>query len=277
LSELAARHDIAIIGVSHLTKAVGAQALMRVTGSLAFVAAARAAYLVTTDPRHKMRRLFLPLKNNLGPDATGLAFCIEGATVESPGGPLQTSRVLWESEPVPMTADEAMQAERGHGEYFGSGLGEGLAARNTGPGSIAAEEVFDRAKADGIAKKTLQRASKALGVQKAKLAMADGWSWSLPPKVAKSAEDAQISRVATFEEVGHLREIDGSKAPQGPSNRIDLCAQCGRNDWRWDGAAWICAGCGTPGPKPARASEGVSEVDSAATNEQPMSRVETKE
>ena len=50
LSELAARYDTAIIAISHLTKAVGAKALMRVTGSLAFVAAARAAYLVTNDP-----------------------------------------------------------------------------------------------------------------------------------------------------------------------------------------------------------------------------------
>lgn len=53
LSELAARHNTAVIGVSHLTKAAGSQALMRVTGSLAFVAAARAAYLVTLDPRTK--------------------------------------------------------------------------------------------------------------------------------------------------------------------------------------------------------------------------------
>src|SRR5262249_30786898 len=43
LSELAAQHNTAIIGVSHLNKSAGSEALMRVTGSLAFVAAARAA------------------------------------------------------------------------------------------------------------------------------------------------------------------------------------------------------------------------------------------
>jgi hypothetical protein len=68
VSELAARHGTAIIGVSHLNKTAGPQALMRVTGSLAFVAAARAAYLVTSDKQDKSRRLFLPMKNNLGPD-----------------------------------------------------------------------------------------------------------------------------------------------------------------------------------------------------------------
>jgi putative DNA primase/helicase len=113
LSNLAARYNVAVIGVSHLSKAAGAQALMRVNGSLAFVAAARAVYLVAADPGDKVRRLFLPLKNNLGPDVDGLAFKIEGATVGSPAGILETSRVMWAPEPVLMTADEAMQAAEG--------------------------------------------------------------------------------------------------------------------------------------------------------------------
>jgi putative DNA primase/helicase len=191
LSELASRHSVAIIGVSHLSKAAGAKALMRVIGSVAFVGAARAAYLVTSDPDDKTRRLFLPLKNNLGPDATGLAFRIEGAIVESPAGPLETSRVSWESEPVPMTADEAMEADRGSGSTSALDAAKDWLSETLAVGSLAADEVFDRANADGIARKTLQRASKALGVQKAKLAMAGGWSWSLPPKVAKSDEGAQ--------------------------------------------------------------------------------------
>jgi hypothetical protein len=80
-------------------------------------------------------------------------------------------------------------------------------------GPVAAEEIFGLAKADGHAKKTLQRASKALKVRKVKVAMAAGWSWSLPPKMPKSAEDAQGSDVATFEEIGHLRgsEVGAAK------------------------------------------------------------------
>jgi hypothetical protein len=277
LSELAARHDTAIIGVSHLNKAAGAQALMRITGSLAFVAAARAAYLVTPDPDDKTRRLFLPLKNNLGPDATGLAFCIEGATVESSAGPLETSRILWDSEPVPMTADEAMGAERGPGGRSALDTAIDWLRQVLAVGAMPADEVFDRANAEGIAKKTLQRASKALGTLKTKLAMTGGWSWSLPPKVAKTVEDAHNSRMATFEEFGHLRETDSCERLQGGSDRTDLCARCGRNDWRWDGTAWVCAGCGTPGPKPTGGSQAVSPVDCGAADEPPMSRVETSE
>jgi len=216
LSDLAARHDASIIAISHLTKAVGAKALMRVTGSLAFVAAARAAYLVTTDPQDKTRRLFLPMKNNLGPDVTGLAFHIEGATISSPAGPLETSRVLWDSEPVPMTADEAMQAESASGSTSALKAASDWLQETLASGPVAATDVFDRAKAEGISKKTLQRASKATKVQKAKGAMEGGWEWSLPPKVAKSAEDTQVSSVATFEEVGHLRELESGDGEIGP-------------------------------------------------------------
>ena len=71
LSELASDLGAAIIFVTHLNKGTGGSALYRATGSLAFVAAARAAFLVTRDKGDQNRRLFLPLKNNLGPDATG--------------------------------------------------------------------------------------------------------------------------------------------------------------------------------------------------------------
>ncbi len=110
LGELAARHSTAIIAVSHLTKAPGPQVLMRVMGSLAFVAAARAVYLVAIDPKDQARRLFLPMKNNIGRDDKGFAFHIESATVQSPAGPLPTSRLIWESEFASETADEVMQS-----------------------------------------------------------------------------------------------------------------------------------------------------------------------
>jgi rubrerythrin len=175
-----------------------------------------------------------------------------------------------------MTADEAMQAESGSPSASALDAAKDWLRETLAHGSVAAEEVFDLAKAEGIKEKTLRRAANALGVRKAKLAMAGGWSWSFSPKVAKSAEDAQVSTVATFDEIGHLREIDGDSTAQEPHDRLDLCKQCDRNDWLWDGAAWVCAGCGTP-CRNAAPDPGRSGVDCAATNEQPMSRVETSE
>jgi putative DNA primase/helicase len=209
LADLAARHNVAIIAISHMPKAIGTQAVMRIIGSVAFVAAARAAYLVTTDSEDKTRRLFLPTKNNLGPDTTGLSFRIEAATVPSPDGPIETSRVAWDLEPVLITADEAIQAAD-CGPKRTSAIDKAKLWLQVvlADGPMDVGEVLQKAKAEGITEKTVRRAKKALGVEAVKLAMDGGWSWSLPPKVAKSAEDVQFSEVTTFEEVGHLRESE---------------------------------------------------------------------
>ncbi len=206
LGELAARNNVAIIGVSHLNKAAGERALMRVNGSLAFVAAARAAHLVAVDPQDKTRRLFLPMKNNLGPDATGLAFRIEGATVASPAGPLATSCVAWDSEGVPMTADEAMQTDHTQRSISAVDQAADWLRETLTEGPKPATEIFELAAAEAISKKTLRRAREELGIKPVKLGMNDGWMWSLPPKMPNRAEDAQQNNLGTFGEIGHLRE-----------------------------------------------------------------------
>ncbi len=71
LCKLAAGHEAAVVCVSHLNKTSGGEPLLRVTGSLAFVAAARSAWIVAKDRDDPNRRLFLPLKNNIGNDQTG--------------------------------------------------------------------------------------------------------------------------------------------------------------------------------------------------------------
>jgi hypothetical protein len=208
LAELAARHNVAMIGVSHLNKAAGTEALMRVTGSLAFVAAARAAFLVASDPDDKSRRLFLPMKNNIGPDGSGLAFRIEAATVPSACGPLETSRVAWEPAPVAVTADEIIRPVRKQGD--GSALNEAkewLESFLQQPRSTA--EVDGEAKAMGIKSATLRRASHDLRVEKRKRGMNGGWVWSLPPKMLKKPEDAHQENVSTFGEFEHLRPGEG--------------------------------------------------------------------
>lgn len=207
LSDLAAEHSVAIIGVSHLNKSAGTEALMRVTGSLAFVAASRAAYLVAPDPEDKARRLFLPLKNNIGPDATGLAFRIESASVVSSGGPIQTSRIVWETDVVTATADEVMRASSASGS--GSALREAEAwLQETLRRPTPASEISRMAEDAGISRKTLNRAADSLQVEKIKTGMRGGWLWSLAPKNAKNTEGTQERNMGIFGEVGHLREPD---------------------------------------------------------------------
>ena len=208
LGELAARRNVAIIGVSHLNKGAGSQALMRVSGSLAFVAAARAAYLVAEDPKDKARRLFLPMKNNVGPDAQGLAYRIEPATVPSAGGPLSTSRVAWESEAVTITANEAMEIEATPADTSALSEASDWLREVLEEGPLAVTKVREMANDAGIANRTLRRASLALHVGKSKGSLRGGWLWSLPSKAANVAEEVQENNVDTFGGLGHLREGD---------------------------------------------------------------------
>lgn len=209
LSDLAAKHNTAIIGVSHLTKACGSPVLMRVSGSLAFVAAARAAFLVTADPQDRSRRLFLPMKNNIGPDHEGLAFRIESATIETKAGPLSTSRVVWDSEPVSETADEVLQSDMvSQGSSAVAKATEWLKTALAG-GPVSAANLRQEAGATGITWITLRRAAKLVCDKPKKSSMNGGWLWLLLPNLINAGEAAQDNSMSTFGHVEHLPDVNG--------------------------------------------------------------------
>ena len=106
LAEFAERHRVAVIAVSHPPKsAAGGKALYAVTGSLAWVAAARTAFTVAEDADMPGRRLFLNSKNNLAPlFAGGIGYRFVQRIVT---GDVVASCVEWDDLPVTMTADQA--------------------------------------------------------------------------------------------------------------------------------------------------------------------------
>lgn len=203
LGEVAAAQGAAIVAVSHLRKSGAGEAMLQVTGSLAFVAAARAAYIVAKDQADPARRLMLPAKNNLGDDQTGYAFRIE--SVKLPGG-IQTSRVAWDAEHVNVTADEALApaqvAEERDAVSEAADFLRGLLA----DGPMPAKRVYAEGREAGHSERAIRRAQKPLGIDPEKAGMRDGWQWRLPPKVAKKPEDGQREMLATFGNLGNLRE-----------------------------------------------------------------------
>lgn len=191
LADLASRHGVAIVCVSHLNKSANMKALHRVTGSLAFAAAARAAFVVTKDPDDPAsdRRLMLPLKNNLAKDQEGLAFRIEDCRLTSG---IECSRIAWEPEPVKITAEEAMTPagdpeERSAGEEAEEFLRDQLLPGIPRP----ARDILGEANQAGISEKTLRRAKSRLSVKvvRTDFGKAGRWEWMLP-KVAGNGLDA---------------------------------------------------------------------------------------
>src|SRR5512145_1393883 len=79
LAAFAAKHDLAVLAVMHLTKADDRRAITRANGSIAFVGAARIVLMVGEDPKAQEgneksdRRFLVAVKSNLGGKARTLA------------------------------------------------------------------------------------------------------------------------------------------------------------------------------------------------------------
>lgn len=201
LGELAERHGVA---VTHLNKSGGGPAIYRAMGSLAFAAAARAAWAVSKDKDDPARRLFIPIKNNIAPDTGGLGYRIE------PGGANGCPTVCWEPDPVHIAADDALAGDRGEGgdgalEEAKAWLRDALAN-----GARPAKEVKQEAESDGIKPRTLDRAKKALGLISTREGYASEgrWVWSLPHSAPTNPKNATLGRKAHNGEVG-AQSTDG--------------------------------------------------------------------
>jgi hypothetical protein len=171
LAKLAETYRVAVVVINHLTKKAGAKAVYRSQGSLAFVAAARAAWAVALDPDDDQRRLLLPVKLNLA-SATGLAYRITDAGIE------------WEDGPVLVSVDELDDDSETPREEAKQWLQTTLA-----DGPVPAKKALSRAKGDGINERTLRRAKKEIGV--VSIQTPTGWSWAMPEDPDEDEEEGE--------------------------------------------------------------------------------------
>jgi putative DNA primase/helicase len=209
LAELAQRYGFAVLMVSHLNKATTMQALYRVTGSVAFIAAARSAFGVVRDPNDRDRRLFLPLKNNLGKDTCGLGYRIP----DTEGTP----RLEWEAEPVNIDIDSLMSAQEPRGRAKRAGITKVAQwlRDQLKDGSVAAIDIQDRARKAGHSERKLKAALRELGVEQRPDGFRGKWRYSLPPESGDSAgsENPPYS-VRDSEHAGENAESDGARVPE---------------------------------------------------------------
>jgi archaellum biogenesis ATPase FlaH len=202
LAELAQRARVATVAVTHLNKGAD-KAMYRAMGSLAFVAAARAAWAVVQDQEDPARRLMLPIKSNLAQKMTGLSYTV----VENGGAPC----LAWSPEPISLGVDDVLTAEDGPRDRERQDakrfLQELLAA-----GPVEQKQVKKEASEGGLAWRTVRRAKVALEVE----AFREGygkegcWFWCLPGQRGPgNPNDGHIPDVDTFGEDGHLWTPDG--------------------------------------------------------------------
>jgi AAA domain/Primase C terminal 2 (PriCT-2)/Bifunctional DNA primase/polymerase, N-terminal len=185
LKQLTEELHIAVIGIAHFNKKDDIKsALLRVSDSIAYVAAARHVYAVLDDPEDKNSKLFVKAKNNLARDTKALRYGMGVRKVGHDaklGVDIEAPFIVWHPQHVDISANEAMAAAGGHtakreAREF---LLERLEA-----GPVKFDDIVDAAKQEGIAEKTLRRAKKDLGIKSCKEhGRTDGpWFWQLPPK-----------------------------------------------------------------------------------------------
>jgi hypothetical protein len=196
-------------------------------GSLAFVAAARAAYCVTRDKDDSTgeRRFFLPIKNNLGNDRDGLAYRLEN-TFSTNGKPV----VKWEAAPVSVSADEALNDDGGREEEDDSSELDEAKTWLSGvlaSGSLPAKDVLTQARQDGISKRTLDRAKKELNITTSKaVGVANGgWTWTMVEGCQEAPQDPGHQNLGNLGNLGNLPKIP-EKNWGSEGGEIEGCQGC---------------------------------------------------
>jgi putative DNA primase/helicase len=188
LAEMASRLRVAVITISHFSKRGDGSANNRIIGSIAFVAAARAAFIISRDPDDDARRLFVPSKNNIAPARDGLGFQIETREV-GPG--IVAPAVCWDGLPVTRTADEILSVLSGDGDQRPAKAdAEAFLREVLADGPVSVVNLETMARAAGLLSngtplsqsKPIRSAAKTLRVRKIRVGFGPGagYNWSLP-------------------------------------------------------------------------------------------------
>lgn len=225
VAEMADRLRIAVMAVTHLNKSGGGgqSVLNRFIGSIAFVAAARAAFAVVEDADDKTRRLFLQVKNNLAKEAPGLAFRIEQALL--PGTDILASGVCFDPAPVDISANDALAASEATGDVSdrtGKDEAADFLQVVLSGGPVAVKEIERQAREAGLLadgkpisqSRPIRSARDDLGImphREGGVAGAGQWVWSLPDPPKMTLPPAKMTSPGgdILGDSGHLSDQGG--------------------------------------------------------------------
>jgi hypothetical protein len=176
VAKLAEKFNVCVLLISHLRKAEALQAIHRVTGSLAFTAAARAVWCIIRDPEDENRnprRLLLPLKMSLIPEPSVLAFRLfDGQVIieKTDGEKFDVNALVSPAAEKPGEQSEVKAAC----EW----LKDVLSA-----GPLSSADVSRLRKEEGFSFATLRRAAERMKISHYREGLSGGsgrWFWRLP-------------------------------------------------------------------------------------------------
>jgi len=170
LKEVAEYNETAILVVRHLTKTKRDKAIYQGMGSMDVIGAARSAFLVAQHPDEPGWKVVAHVKHNLS--ERGQSWIYELVKGAKDGLPVLT----WVG-PTDLTVEDLMGGDDGDRKSARDEAIDFLRAFLK-EGAQPARLVEEKAKAAGIAKRTLDRAKQDLKIVPKKTR--NGWAWSLP-------------------------------------------------------------------------------------------------
>lgn len=166
LIDLATKYNIAIIGISHFSKGtLGKVGLERVTGSLAFGAAARLVLATAKikDSNGNDAYVLARIKSNLSEDQGGFYYQIQKCNPVA-DLTIESSKIVW-GEIINGDASYLLSQEPpNHKKLLARAEAKEFLINLLSNGVQRADDILNAAKADLISEATLKRAKKDLGI-----------------------------------------------------------------------------------------------------------------
>ena len=154
LAQLSERRNVTILCLAHFAKAVSSGAMLRVLGSVAVVALARAVYMLARHPDNAKRSLFVPVKNSYAP----LGEAIEFTLVSTAAGKLP--QIRWGEQVEGVEADSIIALDDVDRRRERSDAMELLTEVLNVADGVLAHEIYTIGAERGLSKTTIWRAAR---------------------------------------------------------------------------------------------------------------------
>jgi putative DNA primase/helicase len=169
LAELAARRGVAVVPIMHLKKSE-TSALLRVSGSIGFVAAARVVWGFGESPDTPENHVMVAIKNNLAPLGNGLAYRIEACG--------EVARIAWQPGVVTLDANAVLSSDRGEKNGRGERKSDAevwLVCMLPAGEEVPVYKIAEAAELANFSWRTIERVKKECGVRAVK--HGQKWFW----------------------------------------------------------------------------------------------------